>query len=144
MIKIKIVLLDPYVKISILDKSGARLKKKKTTTEKSTANPVFNQEIVFTNLKKEQLEDIVIHFSIYHDSIKHRELLGFVEISSASRGNQCVQWKNMIDCKKSIAWWNYLHAIDQSENEKNFLIPSLLHLRTRSPSFSFRKDSLNK
>lgn len=99
-----------------MTKEGKKLKKKKTSSQKSTLCPVYNEEIVFTHLKKEQLNDLIIHFAIYHDSITNRELLGSVSISSASKGNEYIQWKDMLDGKKSIAWWHTLTNNNTSSN----------------------------
>jgi len=75
---------------------------------------------------------------VYNDSIKNRECLGEVEFHSQSRGQRYAQWKNMIDGKKSSAWWHNLTVSDHSENEKsrfhNFI--------NRSKSPSLRKDSI--
>ncbi|CAF0721932.1 unnamed protein product [Brachionus calyciflorus] len=103
---------DPFIKVSILSKDGKKIKKKKTSSQKGTTCPTYNEEIVFSNLKKEQLNEIVIQFLIYHDSITNRELLGSVSISSSSRGNEYVQWKDMLDGKKSIAWWHPLNILN--------------------------------
>lgn len=102
--------IDPYVKVSVFEKNGRRLKKKKTSTEKSTTNPVFNQEIVFQNITKDQLESLAIDFAVYNDSMKNRELLGVVDLSAHSTGNKRLQWMNMINGKKSNAWWHNLEV----------------------------------
>lgn len=109
--------LDPFVKVSLIDHDGKKLKKKKTSTQKSTTTPTFNEEVVFTRLKKEKLADISIYFQIFHDSITNREELGNLTISGASKGNVYTQWKDMIDGKKSIAWWQNLQL--QQANNSN-------------------------
>lgn len=94
-----------------------KIKKKKTSTQKSTNAPVYNEEIVFTNIKKDKLADLQIQLSIYHDSLTNREPLGFVSIGSVSRGNEHIQWKDMCDGKKSIAWWQTLHQAHSSSSD---------------------------
>lgn len=44
--KITSLLIDPYVKVSLMCE-GRRLKKRKTTTKKNTLNPVYNEAIIF-------------------------------------------------------------------------------------------------
>lgn len=94
--------------MSILSNEGKKIKKKKTSTQKATMSPTYNEEIVFTNLKKEKLNDIQIQFSVYQDSITNREALGFITIGPLSKGSEYNQWKDMYDGKKSIAWWQAL------------------------------------
>jgi hypothetical protein len=129
---------DAFVKVSLLSKeTGQKLKKKKTSTQKNSINPVYNEEIVFTNIKKEQLDDICIHFTVFHDSLtSRREQLGTLMINSASKGNDYIQWKNMIDGKKSIGWWHNLsNQLDNNNNYKNS--------SSASSSFKINKRSLN-
>ena len=104
------------------------MKKKKTSTQKSTVNPIFNEEIVFTNLKKEQLEEIVIKFTILHDSLTNRELLGIFLISSSSTNNEYIQWKQMIDGKKSNGWWHNLFSQILVDTEKISVVSSNLNI----------------
>jgi hypothetical protein len=104
---------DAYVKVSLVGaKDGKKLKKKKTSTQKSSLNPVFNEEVVFTNLKKEQLGEIVIQFTLFHDSMTSKEMLGYFSIGAESRGNASIQWRDMLNGKKSIAWWNKLESTE--------------------------------
>jgi Ca2+-dependent lipid-binding protein len=104
---------DAYVKVSLVGaKDGKKLKKKKTSTQKSTLNPVFNEEVVFTNLKKEQLGEVVIQFTVFHDSMTSREMLGYFSIGGESRGNAGIQWRDMLNGKKSIAWWHKLESTE--------------------------------
>lgn len=44
--KMTFLLVDPYVKVSLMCE-GRRLKKRKTTTKKNTLNPVYNEAIIF-------------------------------------------------------------------------------------------------
>ncbi len=136
---------DSYVKVSILNKDGRKIKKKKTSTQKSTMNPTYNEEIVFTHLKKELLNEIVIKLTIFHDSITNREALGTLLISSESQGNKYIQWKEMIDGKKSIAWCHSLLPISSNEdsdgNNNSYQSSSVSKISTRISS-SFKSDSL--
>jgi hypothetical protein len=95
------------------------LKKKKTSTHKSSTIPIFNEEIVFTNLKKDQLNDITINFTIYHDSMTNKEALGYIDISAASKGNEYIQWRDMIAGKKSIAWWHTLISVPSANSDSD-------------------------
>lgn len=69
------LLIDPYVKVSILN-NGKRLKKRKTTVLRNTVNPVFNEALTF-DIAKDTLKQSVIEFLVLHDSLLGtNELLG--------------------------------------------------------------------
>lgn len=125
---------DSYVKVSLVSKKdpSKKLKKKKTSTQKATLNPVFNEEVVFTHLKKEQLNEILIEFAVYHDSMTSKEMLGCFTISSDSKGNSSVQWRDMLNGKKSIAWWHKLISQDEllspsSSSPNNTAVNGVVH-----------------
>jgi hypothetical protein len=99
---------------------------------------------VFTNLKKEQLDDIVINFIVYHDSLTSREALGCVSISSSSTGNDYIQWKEMIEGKKSIAWWHGLNPLgvnNDSDTGNNSGLCRTPPIASKSMSMKDRKSS---
>jgi hypothetical protein len=91
-----------------MNKEGKKLKKKKTSTQKSNRNPVFNEEVVFTNLKKESLEETLILLTVVHSSLTTKETMGTVIICSNSKNHEYTHWKDMIDGKKSVGWWHLL------------------------------------
>lgn len=69
------LILDPYVKVSIIH-NGKRLKKKKTTVLRNTVNPVFNEALTF-DIAKDTLKHSLIEFLVMHDSLLGaNELLG--------------------------------------------------------------------
>lgn len=138
---------DAFVKVSILSEDGKRLKKKKTLTKKATTSPIFNEEIVFTNLKKEQLDSIKILFTIKHDSLTSSENLGTVFISSMATGNELLQWKEMLDGKKSIAWWHtitnfYSDPFESDANNSNGTSSSQNKLFDKIHGFYDKKSSV--
>jgi hypothetical protein len=99
---------------------GRKLKKKKTLTQKASTSPIYNEELVFTNIKKEQLDSLQITFTLYNDSLTHKENLGTISIGSSSTGNELVQWKDMLDGKKSIAWWHTLVSLEHDCLDSDF------------------------
>ena len=101
---------------------GRKLKKKKTLTQKASTSPIYNEELVFTNIRKEQLDSLQITFTLYNDSLTHKENLGSVSIGSSSTGNELVQWKDMLDGKKSIAWWHALVSLEHDSLDSDFTI----------------------
>lgn len=55
-------LADPYVKVYLVC-DGRRLKKRKTTTKKSTLNPVFNEAIIF-DIPPENVEQVSLSIMV--------------------------------------------------------------------------------
>jgi hypothetical protein len=114
---------DSLVKVILQIKRPKKmLKKKKTSTQKSNRNPVFNEELVFTNINKDQLaNDIEIRIQIWHDSssIKmDKQLLGELALSSDTNGDEYDHWRSMIECNKSKAWWHMLSRQQQQQQQQ--------------------------
>ena len=99
---------------------GKKLKKKKTLTQKASTSPVYNEELVFTHIKKEQLDAVLITFTLFHDSLTSKENLGTISIGPSSTGNELIQWKDMLDGKKSIAWWHALNSFENDSVDSDF------------------------
>lgn len=130
---------DPFVKICLQSKDGKKYKKKKTSTQKYTMNPEYNEEIVFTNVSKDQLNELEIKLMVFHDSITSRELLGYVELSSSSKGDEYDHWKDMIDGKKSIGWWHQMKSYPYVHKNSLSNVLSYYHNHHSSHQSHFQK-----
>lgn len=53
---------DPYVKVYMVC-AGRRLKKRKTTTKKSTLNPTYNEAIIF-DIPPENVEQVSLSIMV--------------------------------------------------------------------------------
>lgn len=60
-------ILDPYVKIHLMQ-NGKRLKKKKTTIKKNTLNPYYNESFSF-EVPCEQIEVLGVHTCMFGPNI---------------------------------------------------------------------------
>lgn len=96
-------------------------------------------------MKKEQLNEITINFIIYHDSITSKEALGYVDISPLSKGNEYIQWRDMIAGKKSIAWWHTLHpiSINNSDSDHSTINEAISNSVSKAHSLSTKNSSSN-
>lgn len=56
------LLPDPYVKVYLIC-DGRRLKKRKTTTKRSTLNPVYNEAIIF-DIPPENVEQVSLSIMV--------------------------------------------------------------------------------
>lgn len=73
---------DPYVKVSLIC-DGRRLKKRKTTTKKSTLNPVYSEAIIF-DIPPENVEQVSLSIMVmdydrwvasFYETFKHAAAL---------------------------------------------------------------------
>ena len=104
-----------------ISSTNKKVKKKKTSTQKASSVPVYNEEIVFTHVSKEQLNEIVLTFDVCHDSLTHKELLGTMSISAAAKGEGYFQWRDMLNGRKSIAWWHPLQPAATLGTESDYV-----------------------
>ncbi|XP_019932833.3 synaptotagmin-2 [Aedes albopictus] len=73
---------DPYVKISLHNLDGKRLKKRKTTVARNTVAPVYNEALTF-DIAKETLKNCSIELQVRHDSLLGKnEVLGCATIGN--------------------------------------------------------------
>ncbi|XP_055637715.1 synaptotagmin-5 isoform X2 [Toxorhynchites rutilus septentrionalis] len=73
---------DPYVKVSLQNINGKRIKKRKTTVARNTVSPVYNEALSF-DIAKEMLKNCSIELQVQHDSLLGKnEVLGRATIGS--------------------------------------------------------------
>lgn len=73
---------DPYVKVSLHNMNGKRLKKRKTTVARNTVAPVYNEALSF-DIAKDSLKSCSIELQVLHDSLLGKnEVLGRATIGS--------------------------------------------------------------
>lgn len=100
------LLIDPFVKVSLVH-NNKRLKKKKTTVFRNTVNPVFNEAFSF-DVSKDMLKASLIEFLVLHDSLLGtNELLGRAVIGNKAdiRHEERVFFDEMLRTKTAIAQW---------------------------------------
>ncbi|CAF0752563.1 unnamed protein product [Didymodactylos carnosus] len=103
------VLPDPCVKVTLL-RDGRKIKRKKTSVQRSTDNPMFNEELVF-ELRKEVAGETMIEIRIVHESLSWKENLGcvlFGASSSTGKTEENLYWKTVLDGQSLKAEWQML------------------------------------
>ncbi|XP_022244468.1 synaptotagmin-5-like [Limulus polyphemus] len=98
---------DPYVKV-VLVQDGKRFKEKKTSIERGTLNPVFNEALTF-NVAEDQLKNLTLVITVMNDSIlDQNEILGRVVIGPKSKGKEAAHMRDMLFTKRSVTMWHTL------------------------------------
>ncbi|KAM3859204.1 synaptotagmin-10 isoform 2-T2 [Diretmus argenteus] len=99
---------DPYVKVSLMC-DGRRLKKRKTTTKKSTLNPVYNEAIIF-DIPPENVEQVSLSIVVMdYDRVGHNEVIGVCRTGPDAEGLGRDHWNEMLAYpRKPITHWHAL------------------------------------
>ncbi|CAL8405131.1 unnamed protein product [Arctogadus glacialis] len=99
---------DPYVKVSLIC-DGRRLKKRKTTTKRSTLNPVYNEAIIF-DIPPENVEQVSLSITVMdYDRVGHNEVIGVCYTGPDAQGLGRDHWTEMLAYpRKPITHWHSL------------------------------------
>ncbi|XP_051911887.1 synaptotagmin-10 isoform X1 [Hippocampus zosterae] len=99
---------DPYVKVHLIC-DGRRLKKRKTTTKKSTLNPVYNEAIIF-DIPPENVEQVSLSVMVMdYDRVGHNEVIGVCRAGPDAEGLGRDHWNEMLAYpRKPITHWHAL------------------------------------
>ncbi|XP_035477484.2 synaptotagmin-10 isoform X1 [Scophthalmus maximus] len=102
---------DPYVKVYLIC-DGRRLKKRKTTTKKSTLNPVYSEAIIF-DIPPENVEQVSLSIMVMdYDRVGHNEVIGVCYAGPDAEGLGRDHWNEMLAYpRKPITHW---HALGES------------------------------
>ncbi|CAL8385966.1 unnamed protein product [Boreogadus saida] len=110
--------IDPYVKVSLIC-DGRRLKKRKTTTKRSTLNPVYNEAIIF-DIPPENVEQVSLSITVMdYDRVGHNEVIGVCYTGPDAQGLGRDHWTEMLAYpRKPITHWHSL-----GEDRRQFTLP---------------------
>ncbi|KAL3048259.1 synaptotagmin-10 [Trematomus bernacchii] len=99
---------DPYVKVYLIC-DGRRLKKRKTTTKKSTLNPVYNEAIIF-DIPPENVEQVSLSIMVMdYDRVGRNEVIGVCHSGPEAEGLGRDHWNEMLAYpRKPITHWHAL------------------------------------
>ncbi|ETE67475.1 Synaptotagmin-6, partial [Ophiophagus hannah] len=113
----KMVTIDPYVKVSLLC-DGRRLKKKKTTIKRNTLNPTYNEAIIF-DIPPENMDQVSLLISVMdYDRVGHNEIIGVCRVANNAEGLGRDHWNEMLAYpRKPIAHWHPLVEVKKSFKE---------------------------
>ncbi len=87
---------------------GKRLKKKKTSTKRSSLNPAWNEALVY-NIGKDMLKHTTIEFVVFSDNLLGtNEALAKLAIGPESSGEERTHHNDLIHLRNVTARWHHL------------------------------------
>ncbi|XP_036370712.1 synaptotagmin-6 isoform X2 [Octopus sinensis] len=100
---------DPFVRISLIV-DGKKIKRKKSSVQRSTLSPVWNEALTF-NVPAEILPKVALECCVWdHDIIGHGELIGKCTLGPERQGSERKHWMELLSCHRtSTAMWHSLH-----------------------------------
>ena len=67
---------DPFVKVKLMDRSGAKMRTFKTKVKKNNLNPEWNEDFMFVFRFGTGIEDYIINFEVYDEDATKETFLG--------------------------------------------------------------------
>jgi len=109
---------DPFVRVEMTC-GGKKLKKKRTSTKKSTSNPTWNEALVFnlhgreTSTGREvSLAGLSIELLVLSDGLLGiSEPIGRVTLGDQATGTQLSHWHELLAVRNAPARWHMLQAV---------------------------------
>ncbi len=102
------------MKVTLYDRNGKKIKRKKTSVQRTSDCPTFNEELIF-ELRREIASEVTIEIRLVHESLSYKEQLGSVifgpVINNTSRGSICaesVYWSTILTGESLNAQWHVL------------------------------------
>lgn len=88
-------IVDPYVKVYLMC-GLKKLKKKKTSIQAKTLNPVFNESVVF-DVPYDSIDEVDLHIKVFdHDVLGSDQLIGGIAIGPSYHHSHR-QWREMLE-----------------------------------------------
>jgi hypothetical protein len=115
---------DVCVKVTLYDRNGKRIKRKKTSVQRTSDCPTFNEELVF-ELRRDIASEVIIELRLVHESLSYKEQLGSVVfgpiINNMIKGPICpenVYWSTILSGESLNAQWQILKPSIKIEESK--------------------------
>lgn len=115
---------DVCGKVTLYDRHGKRIKRKKTSVQRTSDCPIFNEELVF-ELRREIASEITIEIRLVHESLSYKEQLGSVIfgpiLHPAPRGSICpenVYWSTILSGESLNSQWHLLKPTNKCDESK--------------------------
>ncbi|CAF1662817.1 unnamed protein product, partial [Adineta ricciae] len=115
---------EACVKVTLYDRNGKKLKRKKTSAQKASDCPTFNEELVF-ELRRDIAQEVMIELRVVHESLSCKEQLGSVTFGPAivnmTKGymtQENAYWSMILSGESLNAQWQILKMPVRIEESK--------------------------
>ncbi|CAF1220228.1 unnamed protein product [Rotaria magnacalcarata] len=115
---------DACVKVTLYDRNGKKMKRKKTSVQRTSDYPTFNEELVF-ELRRDVASEVTIELRVVHESLSYKEQLGSVVfgpiVNHMVKGPiypENVYWSKVLSGQSLNAQWQILKPSIRIEESK--------------------------
>ncbi|CAF0928221.1 unnamed protein product [Rotaria sordida] len=115
---------EACVKVTLFDRNGKKLKRKKTSVQRASDCPTFNEELVF-ELRRDIAHEVMIELRIVHESLSYKEQLGSIifgptinNMMKASISPENIYWSTILSGESLNAQWQILKTPVRIEESK--------------------------
>ncbi|CAF3150865.1 unnamed protein product [Rotaria socialis] len=115
---------EACVKVTLFDRNGKKLKRKKTSVKRASDCPTFNEELVF-ELRRDIAQEVMIELRIVHESLSYKEQLGSIifgpTINNMTKGPisaENIYWSTILSGESLNAQWQMLKIPIKIEESK--------------------------
>ncbi|CAF1122397.1 unnamed protein product [Rotaria sordida] len=105
---------DACVKVTLYDRNGKKLKRKKTSVQRTSDCPTFNEEFVF-ELRRDIASEVMIELRLVHESLSYKEQLGSVifgpiinHMMKGPLNPENIYWSTILSGQSLNAQWQIL------------------------------------
>jgi len=117
-------IIEACVKVTLFDRNGKKLKRKKTSVQRASDCPTFNEELVF-ELRRDIAQEVMIELRVVHESLSYKEQLGSIlfgpAISNMAKGSihpENIYWSTILSGESLNAQWQMLKSPIRIEESK--------------------------
>jgi len=115
---------DACVKVTLYDRNGKKMKRKKTSVQRTSDCPTFNEELVF-ELRRDIATEVIIEVRLVHESLSYKEQLGSVifgpimnNMNKGSISSENAYWSTILSGESLHAQWQILKPSIKIEESK--------------------------
>jgi len=115
---------DACVKVTLYDRNGKKMKRKKTSVQRTSDCPTFNEELVF-ELRRDIATEVSIEVRLVHESLSYKEQLGSVifgpimnNMIKGSVSSENAYWSTILSGESLNAQWQILKPSIKIEESK--------------------------